>query len=174
MVATRRLRKGRHGGGSGWVGRTRGGVRGEGCLDDGLDDFVYVHVWRWRRRRDGGAWGAGIMRARTAKMGAEESTGEICYHEGSVEWSRWSGCNVMSVGSGNLCRSWIRRSVACFSGRLGTAASSSARGDGGVIVATVTPQRERDEVDVVVADVPRGGVDGWRTGGSDGPRRRNS
>ena len=37
------------------------------------------------RDRTWGVWGAGVVRARAAKAGAEEATG----------WSRWAGYNMM-------------------------------------------------------------------------------
>ena len=85
-MAARGLRESRWGIGIRWVGCDRGGVRSEGRLDDGLDDFVYVHVRRWRRGQDVRHWrqiqdvgrmGRWGLRARAAKSGAKEATGEV-------------------------------------------------------------------------------------------------
>ena len=37
-----------------------------------------------------GTWGARIVRARAAKAGAKEATGEVCYHEVREQWYHWA------------------------------------------------------------------------------------
>ena len=82
LVAARGLREVRRGGGSGWVGRDGGGVRGKGRLDDELNDCIYVHVRRWRRRRDRGRVGRRDFPCECSESGGQGGNGRGLFPRG--------------------------------------------------------------------------------------------
>ena len=127
LMVARGLRGGRRGGVSEWVGRNGGGVCGKGRFDNVLEDFIYVHARKWRRRQDRGRMGRRDSACECSKSGFRGGKGQGFSHEEKGEWSRWAGCKVMSVGTGKLRGSYICRSAVCPFRSPWTDASLSGR-----------------------------------------------